>query len=82
MEYASNGSLRSFIERRLMKGGGIALSRQENLDLLRGIAAGMAHVQAQRVVHNDLSARNIFLDANNIPKIAGTKISVVCVFLF
>ncbi len=36
----------------------------------QGIAAGMLHLAAEKIVHRDLSARNILLDSKLVPKVA------------
>ncbi len=40
------------------------------LSIFQGVAAGMAHLAAERIVHRDLAARNILLDTNFVPKVA------------
>jgi serine/threonine protein kinase len=46
------------------------LSKEEVIELVRGIAAGMYHLHKHNIVHRDLAARNILLTPNREPKIS------------
>lgn len=49
-----NGSLLGYLQREPIK-------TREMIRILRGVAAGMAHLHAQNIVHRDLAARNILV---------------------
>lgn len=47
------------------------LQKKVSVKIIKGCAAGMLHLQRERVVHRDLAARNILLTAEFDPKISG-----------
>jgi predicted outer membrane repeat protein len=66
MEFAPKGSCEDYVASAKSKKIGEALLFKWAL----GIARGMAHLTASKVVHRDLSARNVLLDSSLEPKIA------------
>lgn len=68
---AARGSLRSYLRAaRECSAAAPTLSPQTLLGVLEGVAVGMHHVAACRVVHADLAARNVLLDEDGVPKVA------------
>lgn len=69
MEFLSGGSLDSLLSR--LKDEGQELTPLNLFQIVYGIANGMAHLAAQKIVHRDLAARNILLDGDhNQPRIS------------
>eukprot|EP01122_Echinamoeba_exundans_P010173 TRINITY_DN3748_c0_g2_i2.p1 TRINITY_DN3748_c0_g2~~TRINITY_DN3748_c0_g2_i2.p1 ORF type:complete len:1820 (-),score=295.69 TRINITY_DN3748_c0_g2_i2:39-5498(-) len=66
MEFAPKGSCEDYVASAKGKKIGEALLFKWAL----GIARGMAHLTASKVIHRDLSARNVLLDSSLEPKIA------------
>lgn len=68
MELAG-GSLDGFLTKK-----GVSARRQlpeaQFFSLARGIALGMRHLAASRIVHRDLACRNVLLDKRGVPKIS------------
>ncbi len=64
MEFVDGPTLAQIIARRA------PLPDREVLELLRGIAAGLAHAHAQGVIHRDLKPANVLIDRDGTPKIA------------
>jgi len=60
-EFMENGSLNSFFKPE---------TKLDTIGILAGIAAGMQHLSAHKLVHKDLAARNILLNKNMDPKVA------------
>lgn len=46
------------------------LSFDKKLEILEGIASGIYHLHANNIIHRDLKAENILLDAGFEPKIS------------
>ncbi|KAL6072737.1 Ephrin type-A receptor 2 [Balamuthia mandrillaris] len=57
MEYMPDGSLRQYLMDHPTE-----IDSKELLELAKGIAAGMDHLEAHQIVHRDLSLRNILLE--------------------
>jgi tRNA A-37 threonylcarbamoyl transferase component Bud32 len=55
VKYYEEGSLFDYLE------SGKPISPSEVIELLKGIAAGMAHLHSEKMVHRDLACRNILL---------------------
>merc|ERR1712146_30947 len=55
-EFLSKGSLYTLLH------SAEPITDAQTMNIIRGIAAGMAHLHAQSIVHRDLAARNILLD--------------------
>lgn len=53
--YYKNGSLLSYLRSNKV------LTFERSLSILKGIAAGMAHLHKENVVHRDLAARNVLV---------------------
>jgi serine/threonine protein kinase len=53
------------------------LNWHEQIVLARGIASGMIHLHAEKILHRDLAARNILLGADATPKISDFGMSHV-----
>jgi serine/threonine protein kinase len=64
-EFCAAGSLHVFL-----KSGKQPLSVAQELQIVRDIATGMEHLAANKIVHRDLSARNILLTKALTVKIA------------
>jgi len=69
-EYASDGSLASWLEQR----GGKASSTEEALMVIDGVLAGLAHLHAQNIIHRDLKPENILFQGD-IPRLSDFGIS-------
>jgi serine/threonine protein kinase len=65
----------------LLFDSGQKISPEKQIELARGIAAGMLHLHKHNIVHRDLAARNILLTANGQPKIS-VLFLFLCYFLF
>ena len=65
LEYASKGSLRSFIETNAACPVGMPLRLTWAADL----AAGLVHIHSKSVYHCDFSCRNVFLTGDDVVKI-------------
>jgi serine/threonine protein kinase len=65
LEYASKGSLRSFIETNAACPVGMPLRLKWAVDL----AAALVHIHSKRVYHCDFSCRNVFLTKDDVVKI-------------
>ena len=70
MEFASRGSLESFVRRNRGK-----IPETFMFRWAIGIARGMAALAGQKIVHRDLAARNILLDSTFEPKISDFGLS-------
>jgi serine/threonine protein kinase len=71
LEFVPRGALYDYLQSPAMIGGDVMLN------ILRGTAAGMAHLHTEKVVHRDLAARNVLLDQNLTAKIADMGMSRV-----
>jgi len=72
MEFLAMGSLRTYLQ----KDG--VVPRKEKLTIIKGIAAGVAHLHHEKIVHRDIAARNIMLqmvDGNLVAKIGDFGLS-------
>jgi serine/threonine protein kinase len=65
MEYCGGGSLD-----KLLFVSNQPLSEKEKINFVRGIAAGMLHLNNHNIVHRDLAARNILIPESGQPKIS------------
>lgn len=65
MELVPGGSLDNFL-----KSPPTEFDEARQIKLIKGIAAGMASLASQNVVHRDLACRNVLLGANFVPKVA------------
>jgi serine/threonine protein kinase len=63
MEYCSMGSLDKLF-------GKAKLSTSDKLNIIDGVAKGVAHLHKYSIVHRDLAARNILLSDGAKPKVA------------
>lgn len=50
-------------------------SKLQRIRIIKDIAAGMYHLQCEKIVHKDLAARNILLGANFVAKVADFGLS-------
>ena len=71
-EFMCNGSLYDWIRGKEQK-----LTGTQKTLIAMGIAAGMARLHEQNVVHRDLKSLNVLLDENMLPKICDFGISTV-----
>lgn len=69
-EFAEHGDLKAYL---IKKKKHITFTTMINI--IRGIAAGMSHIHKSNIMHKDLAARNILLDANNNAKISDFGLS-------
>jgi serine/threonine protein kinase len=71
MEYLRNGSLDSFVQRKVFFNPDEAAWDPQILHrIVLGVCRGMAHLASQGVVHRDLAARNVLLGGHCEPKIS------------
>lgn len=56
-EYAEKGSLLSYLRN-------TTLDIRQKLEILKGVALGMIHLEQENVVHLDLSAKNVLLKSD------------------
>ena len=74
-EFAANGSLDRAIELEATNNALPNWNDTKKLIILKGIAAGMDHLQEKGIVHRDMKPANIFLDENLYPKIGDFGLS-------
>jgi serine/threonine protein kinase len=70
MEYLPGGSLDRMLQ---LKAEGKTISGDERIRLAAGIASGMVHLHAQKIIHRDLATRNILISSDNsglVPKVS------------
>jgi len=65
-EFVALGSLYDFIRTE----SGKKQIKTCEIDIIKGIAAGMYHLVTEKVIHRDLAARNVLLTKDLIPKIS------------
>lgn len=71
LEYASKGSLKSLMATRRDK----CLSESETKLYIRQTLDGLVYLHAQGVIHRDIKAANLLLDANDVVKLADFGVS-------
>lgn len=64
LKYYPNGSLLSYLNSEK------ELSTRTMFTILKGIAAGCAHLHKEKIVHRDLAARNVLLNQNMCPVVS------------
>jgi serine/threonine protein kinase len=73
-ELCANGSLHHALQRCAEASSNPSvrppLNEVDMLRILRGTAAGMAHLHKEKIIHRDLAARNILLTSGNDPKVS------------
>ncbi|RLM66115.1 putative leucine-rich repeat receptor-like protein kinase family protein [Panicum miliaceum] len=77
-EYLENGSLDKAL---FGSGGGLNLDWPTQYEICLGIARGLAYLHEEssvRVVHRDIKASNVLLDANLNPKISDFGLAKLC----
>ncbi|KAB5543982.1 hypothetical protein DKX38_012094 [Salix brachista] len=47
-----------------------AISKIEVLKYFQGMVKGLDHIHGKKIIHGDLPRKNIFIDANNMIKVA------------
>jgi len=57
------------LDQLLRKGAVTGLPREQAIPLIRGMAEGLAYAHSKGIVHCDFKPANVFLTANNTPKI-------------
>jgi len=72
LEFCEGGNLFDFVIQK-------NLSVDDQLDIMKGIGAGMLHLSYEKIVHRDLAARNILLDRGHIPKVSDFGMSRVII---
>jgi serine/threonine protein kinase len=75
MEFLPGGSLEDVLHRK--KSRGKSFTAKEKVKLASGIASGMIHLHAEKILHRDLAARNILISSERIPKISDFGMSHV-----
>jgi serine/threonine protein kinase len=75
MEYLPGGSLEALLRRRKKRGK--PFTDDEKIRFAMGIASGMVHLHAEKILHRDLAARNILVSTEKIPKISDFGMSHV-----
>jgi len=68
-EYCQNGSVKSLLESER------PMNMQLRRKILTDVAAGMYHLQNEKVVHRDLAARNCLLTESNVTKVGDFGLS-------
>lgn len=68
MEFAPKGSLEAYVQAAFRDG--VQIPEATYFKWALGVARGMAHLTAAKIIHRDLAARNILLDSSLEPKIA------------
>lgn len=71
LEYAAKGSLKTLMTNRQKK----CLSESETKIYIRQTLNGLAYLHDKGVIHRDIKAANLLLDANNIVKLADFGVS-------
>lgn len=71
LEYASKGSLKSLMATKRDK----CLSESETKSYVRQTLNGLFYLHEQGVIHRDIKAANLLLDANNVVKLADFGVS-------
>jgi serine/threonine-protein kinase len=69
-EYAPDGSLSAWLERR----GGAALSVSSAVEMMLGILAGLQHLHARGIIHRDLKPANILMQSDT-PRLSDFGVS-------
>jgi hypothetical protein len=73
-ELCANGSLHAALQKCAAASADASLvpplNESDMLRILRGTAAGMAHLHKEKIIHRDLAARNILLTSSNEPKVS------------
>jgi serine/threonine protein kinase len=62
-EFADNGSLDVWLSKN-------APDTPAKVELVKGIASGMYHLHAEKIIHRDLAARNVLLSSDLTPKVS------------
>ncbi|SMN22920.1 similar to Saccharomyces cerevisiae YAR019C CDC15 Protein kinase of the Mitotic Exit Network that is localized to the spindle pole bodies at late anaphase [Maudiozyma saulgeensis] len=73
LEYASHGSLKNLFAKRPTK----RLEENETTIYIKQTLHGLAYLHEQGVIHRDIKAANLLLDANNIVKLADFGVSTM-----
>ena len=46
------------------------------IQIIKGVASGMVHLQQENVIHRDLAARNVLLSEGYVAKVSGNYILI------
>jgi hypothetical protein len=65
MEYVDGPSLQNLVEREKR------LSEKQAVDIILGVARGLAHAEAVGLAHRDITPENILIGLHGMPKLAG-----------
>lgn len=68
MEFVQHGSLEQLLQK--MKRRAKSFTAEEKIRIALGVASGMVHLHAEKIIHRDLAVRNILIAAGRVPKIA------------
>ncbi|GMM58009.1 serine/threonine protein kinase [Maudiozyma humilis] len=74
LEYAAHGSLKGLMAQRLPRR---CLEEQETQRYIAQTLAGLAYLHAQGVIHRDIKAANLLLDAHDVVKLADFGVSTL-----
>lgn len=79
LEYTTT-NLKEFLlsSRKFVNGRFTNLSETQIFDVVIGVASGMQHLSANRIVHKQICARSIMLGKNLIPKVSGYGLAQYC----
>ncbi|CAJ0557747.1 unnamed protein product, partial [Mesorhabditis spiculigera] len=69
LEWMPNGSLKSYLKKN-------ATTDDQKLAFMQGAAAGMAHLEDAAIVHRDIAARNLLMNADLTVKISDFGLSM------
>lgn len=70
MDYCAHGSLRDLMDQMDQP-----LEERVVAHVLRGALTGLAYLHSKKIIHRDIKAANILLDANGTPKLADFGVS-------
>ena len=69
-EFCSLGSLVDLLRSQM------PMDMDLKIQIIKGVASGMVHLQQENVIHRDLAARNVLLSEGYVAKVSGNYILI------